>query len=148
MIRIALEAYEVNDPEKGNYFYLRGEVSDEGYAGWTEFVVAEEDLRAFFEELKDFAKEFKGSPELKAGWRNEVYFRVRFEKWKPTGSLWVGGEIAAPARSGRDLDPLCSHQFTFGFPTDPVQFDSFLESLLGLLNRTGEEAVLESFDQG
>ena len=148
MIRIILREYEVNGPDKGNYFYLRSEVADEGYTGWSDFVVAEDDLRVFSEELKDFGKEFKGTPELKTGWGNEVYFQVRFEKWKPTGSLWVGGEIAAPARSGRDLDPLCSHRFTFGFPTDPVQFDSFLESLLGLLNRTGEEAVLGSFNQG
>lgn len=68
MIKITLEEYEINDPEKGNYFYLRGKVADEGYAGWSDIVVAEEDLKAFFEDLNNFAKDFKGTPELKTGW--------------------------------------------------------------------------------
>ena len=59
-----MQEYEINEAEKGNYFYLRGDVADEGYAGWSDIVMAENDLKAFHEELKEFAKEFKGTPEL------------------------------------------------------------------------------------
>ena len=126
MIKITLEEYEINDPEKGNYFYLRGKVADEGYAGWSDIVVAEEDLKAFFEDLNNFAKDFKGTPELKTGWGEEAYFRIRFEKWRPTGTLWVDGEIATPARAKTSSNPPCSHRFIFGFPTEPGQLDAIL----------------------
>jgi hypothetical protein len=147
MIRITLKEYEVNDADKGNYYYLRGEVADEGFTGWSDFVVAEYYLRSFTEELRDFAKEFKGTPELRAGWGDEVYFRLRLEKWKATGVLWIDGEVASPARSRTDSNPPCSHRFIFGFPTDPAQFDTFLASLLSLINGVGEVVILHGKDE-
>jgi hypothetical protein len=144
MIKIILQEYEVNGPRMGNYFYLHGEVTDVGYAGWSDFVVPEPVLKVFSEELKDFAKEFVGVPELRAGWGDEVYFRVCFEKWKPTGALWVEGEIATPARSKTDCNPPCSHRFVFGFPIYPAQIDSFLTDLLELINGVRREIILES----
>jgi hypothetical protein len=144
MIKLTLQGFEVNDPGKGNYFYLRAEVADEGYMGWSDIVVAEHDLKTFSEELKEFAKDFKGTPELKTGWGDQVYFQIHFEKWKPTGALWVDGEIATPARSKTNTDPPCSHRFVFGFPVDPVQFDSFMTNLLDLISGARKEGVLES----
>jgi hypothetical protein len=143
MIKITLQEYEINDAEKGNYFYLRGEVADEGYAGWSDIVVAEEDLKAFFEDLNNFARDFKGMPELKTGWGDEAYFRIRFEKWRPTGTLWVDGEIATPARGKTSSDPSCSHRFIFGFPTEPGQLDAFLSDLHDVMNGDRKEAILE-----
>ena len=144
MIRITVQEYEVNDPDKGNYYYLRGEIADEGYVGWSNFVVAERDLRRFSEELKGFAKDFRGTPELKTGWENEVYFRVQFEKWKSTGALWVNGEIATPAHPKVNLNAPCSHRFVFGFPLEPVQLDSFIANLVGLIDGARKEIILES----
>lgn len=144
MITITLQEYEVNDPDKGNCYYLRGEVADEGYTGWSNFVVMERDLRAFSRELKAFAKDFRATPELKTGWGNEVYFRVRFEKGKSTGALWVNGEIATPAHHKINLNAPCSHRFVFGFPMDPVQLDSFMADLVALMDGARKEIVLGS----
>lgn len=143
MIKIILQEYEVNDPDKGNYFYLRGEAKDGGYTGWSDFVVAESDLRAFFAELEDFGKEFRGTPELRAGWPDEVYFRLRLKKWKISGALWVDVEIAAPVRSKASSAGLRSHRLSFGFPSDPVQFDEFLGGLREFINGEGKEISLE-----
>lgn len=144
MIKITLEEYEINNPKKGNYFYLRGEVADEGYAGWSDIVVAEKDLKAFCEELKNFAKDFKCMPELKTGWGEETYFRIRFEKWRPTGTMWIDGEIATSARAKTSFNPPCSHRFIFSFPTEPGQLDTFLEDLHNVMKGDRKEAVLES----
>ena len=144
MIKIALREHEIGDAEKANHFYLRGEVADEGYSGWSDIVVAEEDLKYFLEDLKGFARKFEGAPELKAGWGDEVYFRMRIEKWKMAGTIWVGGEIATPARARTSSNPSCSHRLLFGFPAEPGQLDTFLSNLYGLIAGHKKEAVLES----
>ena len=143
MIRIILQEYEVNAPGKGNYYYLRCEITDEGYCGWSNVVIAESHLRAFYKELKDFSRELRGTPELSTGWGNEVYFRLHFEKWKSTGTLWISGEIATPAHRKIITNAPCSHRFLFGFPTDPAQLDSFMANLALLIDGTRKETILD-----
>jgi len=144
MIKITIQEHEINNAEMGNYFYLRGEVEDEGYTGWTDFVVAEDDLKSFLNQLKEFSKDFDGTPELKAGWGEEIYFQIRFEKWRSAGMLWVEGKIATPARSKSEANQICSHCLVYGFPLEPIQLDSFISSLFSMVKGASEAALLEN----
>jgi hypothetical protein len=144
MLTIKLQEFEVNDSAKGNYFYLWGQVDESGFSGWSNFVVSEADLRAFWANLSEFAKDFTGHPELRAGWGEECYFRLGFQKWKTTGPLWVDGEIATGLHHEEKVEyPRCSHRCEFSFSVDPAQLDRFLQDLSALMKGRKEGVILE-----
>ena len=63
------------------------------FSGGTEFVTTARALEHFVEELKEFYKSLNNSPELIAGWGEDLYFSLTFSKYGLRGNVLLECEL-------------------------------------------------------
>ena len=93
-LRLALEEYEENDPEKGDYLAFNAALAVHGFAGQTVFWVGRSYLDDFLEELDLLDTTLQGRAELRCGWGEDVYFSLVLEPHGRSGRLLARVQVA------------------------------------------------------
>ena len=141
MIRLQCTEFERNAPELGDYLYVRVDVEDAGFCGYSNCVFSEGNWDGFLAELNQLAHGAAPSASLTAGWGDEVYFSLEFEQPDIRGHVWVSVVVAHPVRARVPVNPPVSHRLNFAYEIDLATLDRMLADAKGFKTGAALEVV-------